>query len=547
MQSLTMHNLHDDPNYHYSGRITQEDDLSLDETDDVFDFKTLLATDKKSYMVDYLCFAAADIWNIIQAESARAMEMLSVDASTASLLLRHAGWNREQLIDKYVENPAQVLQAAGIRIQVPQDSNTSTSSHIQSALASCSCQSTIVIRHTARHANPIDSGAVLPPVGCLVCCDDQPISMLALVCNHNYCSDCWAEYLRGKISGEGECNIRCMAEDCTALVPDSFVQETCDADVRERFDELVLRDYVGHAKVLKYCPAPDCQYAVSCMDAPLSSLSTVVPTVTCRKNHSFCFGCPIEGDHRPLICAVAKLWLEKCREDSETATWMKSNTQECPECHAAIEKNGGCNHMTCRKCKHEYCWVCIGPWSEHDRAWYNCTRFNEKSSTDARIAQATSRAPLDRYLHCFNRWAQHEGFAKLSGELYARTEKKMQEMQKMSQLSWIEVQFARRAVDEIVLCRTTLKWTYAMAYYLEEGNAKALFEGNQHDLEKAVEDLYELLEAPIEAEQVATLRQKMLDKTAYLQKRNEIILEDTANGYLEGRWAWNHQFEGIEV
>jgi len=79
----------------------------------------------------------------------------------------------------------------------------------------------------------------------------------------------------------------------------------------------------------------------------------------------------------------------------------------------------------------------------------------------------------------YNRWANHEQSAKLSKELYAKTEKKMEEMQVTSELTWIEVQFARKAVDEVYRCRMTLKWTYAMAYYLEKGNEKELFEDNQ--------------------------------------------------------------------
>ena len=55
----------------------------------------------------------------------------------------------------------------------------------------------------------------------------------------------------------------------------------------------------------------------------------------------------------------------------------------------------------------------------------------------------------------------------------------MEEMQITSKLTWIEVQFARKAVEEVQLCRTTLKWTYAMAYYLASGNEKELFEDNQ--------------------------------------------------------------------
>ena len=64
-------------------------------------------------------------------------------------------------------------------------------------------------------------------------------------------------------------------------------------------------------------------------------------------------------------------------------------------------------------------------------------------------------------------------------DLYRKTEKKMEEMQITSDLTWIEVQFMKKAVDEVEKCRMTLKWTYAMAYYLAKGNEKELFEDNQ--------------------------------------------------------------------
>lgn len=37
----------------------------------------------------------------------------------------------------------------------------------------------------------------------------------------------------------------------------------------------------------------------------------------------------------------------------------------------------------------------------------------------------------------------------------------------------------KKAVEEVERCRMTLKWTYAMAYYLAKGNEKDLFEDNQ--------------------------------------------------------------------
>ena len=35
----------------------------------------------------------------------------------------------------------------------------------------------------------------------------------------------------------------------------------------------------------------------------------------------------------------------------------KGNAKYCRKCHQLVEKNGGCNHMTCR-CGHQWCWRC---------------------------------------------------------------------------------------------------------------------------------------------------------------------------------------------
>ena len=32
----------------------------------------------------------------------------------------------------------------------------------------------------------------------------------------------------------------------------------------------------------------------------------------------------------------------------------------------------------------------------------------------------------------------------------------------------------------------------------------------------------------------------------YVQKRNDIVLEDTANGFQDGRWRWNMTVEGFD-
>jgi len=35
----------------------------------------------------------------------------------------------------------------------------------------------------------------------------------------------------------------------------------------------------------------------------------------------------------------------------------------CPACGVNIEKTGGCDHMTCHRCRHGFCWLCLVPYT----------------------------------------------------------------------------------------------------------------------------------------------------------------------------------------
>lgn len=42
----------------------------------------------------------------------------------------------------------------------------------------------------------------------------------------------------------------------------------------------------------------------------------------------------------------------------ETDRIIQTTTSECPGCGALINKTSGCNHMTCRRCNVEHCYLC---------------------------------------------------------------------------------------------------------------------------------------------------------------------------------------------
>ncbi|KAL6236808.1 hypothetical protein BDW75DRAFT_103017 [Aspergillus navahoensis] len=57
----------------------------------------------------------------------------------------------------------------------------------------------------------------------------------------------------------------------------------------------------------------------------------------------------------------------RMREVELSMKKVEETTKRCPGCQWPIEKNDGCDHMTCIKCRAEFCWICLGGWSSHTR------------------------------------------------------------------------------------------------------------------------------------------------------------------------------------
>lgn len=411
---------------------------------------------RKFYDTDFKVLTSETIDQLQNDEITQISTLCGLSRDYSLLLLRKYSWNKEKLLEKYMENPELSLQQAGISEGVVKN---------------------------------VESEFI-----CEICCTDVTGSnTFSLRCGHEFCMDCYSHYATQKIK-DGELTIQCPGVKCSFVIDTGILQQLISEEVFQFHQKMLKRSFVDESKNIKWCPGRNCENAVKCLKG--NDLVHVIPTVKCDCGHLFCFGCLL-SNHQPCVCSLVKLWMKKCMDDSETSNWISANTQECTRCSAIIEKDGGCNHMSCKNCKYEFCWVCMGPWAEHGSSWYNCNRWNEKSSVSARNVQAKSRAQLERYLHYFNRYANHEQSAKLANDFYLRTEKKMEEMQKKSDFSWIEVQFMKKALDIVLECRNTLKWTYSFAYYLERNNPTELFEDNQRDLEMAVENLNELIEKPI--------------------------------------------------
>ncbi|RYG56677.1 hypothetical protein EON66_02330, partial [archaeon] len=112
-----------------------------------------------------------------------------------------------------------------------------------------------------------------------------------------------------------------------------------------------------------------CDKVRACACPPYDMLSFMRASVhcACMCAHTRARTCAWRVRHPHLAHMAAhvqvKLWMEKYGSESETANWLLVNTKQCPKCGVRIEKNQGCNHMTCRnrECHYEFCWYALLP------------------------------------------------------------------------------------------------------------------------------------------------------------------------------------------
>uniref|UniRef100_A0A914XRA5 RBR-type E3 ubiquitin transferase n=1 Tax=Plectus sambesii TaxID=2011161 RepID=A0A914XRA5_9BILA len=219
-----------------------------------------------------------------------------------------------------------------------------------------------------------------------------------LACGDQFCRSCWVMHCASQLAQGASTAIECMEAKCSLLCPEDFVLKLLGdrPDLRAKYQHFVFQDHVKSHPELRFCPGADCPTVIR-------SKSLQAKRAVCKTcSTSFCFRCGIDY-HAPTACATIKRWMIKCADDSETANYISAHTKDCPNCHACIEKNGGCNHMQCAKCKHHFCWMCFGDWKTHGSEYYECSRYKENPTVAQEAVHVKARRALEKYLHYYER------------------------------------------------------------------------------------------------------------------------------------------------
>ncbi|VEU38482.1 unnamed protein product [Pseudo-nitzschia multistriata] len=400
-------------------------------------------------------------------------EILDIPEAAASVLLREHKWSKEQLFEVFYADSEKLLKKCGVSNRCdPKD---------------------------PMKTDPDDDNC------CPICYDDMEDGQkMSMPCGHEFCMSCWHDFCANAIEQEGpSCvYVTCPEATCTEVVTEVEFQKAAP-DYLQKFQTYQLRNFVESNRLTRWCPGKGCD-RIAC--APTASAmeqdGNVANCDSCYT--SFCMVCG-EEPHAPSECKDLAKWNEKCRNESETANWILANTKSCPKCASRIEKNQGCNHITCQRCKHEFCWICSGDWASHGAntgGYYKCNRYDPKSTeTNDNSAAAKAKRELDRYLHYYKRYHAHSEAQKFAKKQLKETESRMVMLQESSDNSkWTDVEFLKTANEQLVECRKVLKYTYVYAYYMNPNDTlqKERFEYHQEMLEKFTENLSEQSEKPLD-------------------------------------------------
>ncbi|KAF8464479.1 hypothetical protein BDZ91DRAFT_795718 [Kalaharituber pfeilii] len=209
-------------------------------------------------------------------------------------------------------------------------------------------------KRAANQGQPGQAGAASKEEdACPVCMEPAEPPVVKTTCGHTYCKGCIHGFIKATLDGR-KFPITCFhssddGTQCTTPISISIIQESLSKLDSDQLFEASFSSYVqARPTEYSYCPTPDCPsvYQITASES----------VFTCSQCFlGICTSCKV-ATHHGQTCAQYKAATDG---EKQFKDWKaRAGVKTCPKCQADIEKNDGCNHMTC-KCGAHLCWHCM--------------------------------------------------------------------------------------------------------------------------------------------------------------------------------------------
>lgn len=208
-------------------------------------------------------------------------------------------------------------------------------------------------------------------IDCMVClCTIELDDMYRLAyCGHPVCSICVKHQLTTAVQNK-EFPLSCAGANCDKewVCKDVlYTANRCGLSMKAVVSASVVSYVNKHPEEYRFCPSPDCPLVYKITTKPTEYLCGECLARTCTACH--------KASHEPMTCEMHAMSLK----DTGIQKWMNednANRRQCPNCSVNIQKDGGCLHVTCTKCRIHICWKCMKTFPEGSECYGHLTNVH---------------------------------------------------------------------------------------------------------------------------------------------------------------------------
>ncbi len=197
---------------------------------------------------------------------------------------------------------------------------------------------------------------------------DQPINLFeerySNECEHlqrTICDTCVYNHIKSLVENMENSNIMCPERNCISRFSFENIRYILrmgnNLELFERYDRQLTHEHLEQIQEFVWCAHNGCGSG-QFHDMGLYT-NPMVTCIKCKKQTC--------SYHR-IIWHIGMTCQEydqsKRSMDDNTQIWLNKYSKKCPKCQTYIEKISGCDHMTCKKCKHQFCWQCFADYKK---------------------------------------------------------------------------------------------------------------------------------------------------------------------------------------
>ncbi|KXT18330.1 hypothetical protein AC579_936 [Pseudocercospora musae] len=198
-----------------------------------------------------------------------------------------------------------------------------------------------------------------------VCCGDSknPIDFNPMpateTCEHDSltCKECMESWLSSEFDTKGAESIKCP--ECPSQLSYEDMQRLASEELFDKYEKMLTRNALASLPEFSWC------LASGCTSGQLNAENAnFMDCVACGYKQCLTHKCPWHVGETCDQYTYRTSGQQAKDEEAATEAMLDAVSKLCPgpkgkACGWRIQKIDGCDHMTCRTCKHEFCWECL--------------------------------------------------------------------------------------------------------------------------------------------------------------------------------------------